>query len=135
MEIHLRRLHGLVPQSQRDDRAIDARAEQLHGRGMTQHVGRHFLPLQGWALPFRSSLVAADQALDSIPTQRPTTTAGEHRSRRLGRTLAEALGQDFDRLLAERRAAFLPALALAADVRSDTKDDMVTPQANEFGHP
>jgi hypothetical protein len=42
------------------------------------------------------------------------------------------LGQDVDRFLSERRAAFLPARAFTAEVGADPEDDVPAPEADEF---
>jgi hypothetical protein len=72
--------------------------------------------------PFGASLVAGDQALDGTPAQGPAATARECRRQRLSGTLSEPFRQDCDHFLAERSAAFLPAFALAAEVRSCAED-------------
>src|ERR1700752_1965766 len=86
-------------------------------------------------MSFRRPLVTGNQSLNGITTQRPTATVGEYWSRWLGGTLAEPLGQDSDRFLAEWGTALFPALALAAEVSPRAKGDVVASQANEFGHP
>jgi hypothetical protein len=44
-EVHLGRLHGLVPEAERDDGAIDAALQELHGRGVSKHMWGHTLLL------------------------------------------------------------------------------------------
>ena len=85
---------------------------------MAEHVRRHALSLQRWAALFGASLVAGDQSVDGIPAQRPAATAPECRRRRLSWALSEPLRQDCDHFLPERSAAFLPAFAPAAEVRT-----------------
>jgi hypothetical protein len=109
--------------------------EQLHRRGMPQHMRRHALSLQRRAAPLGAASVADDQSLDGIAAEWPAATAREGRRHRLGRALPQPFRQDRDHILTERRAAFLPALAVAADVRARAKDDIVAPQADEFGYP
>jgi hypothetical protein len=57
-----------------------------------------------------------------LPALRPAATARECRRRRLSGTLSEPFRQACDHFLAERSAAFLPAFALAAEVRSCAED-------------
>ena len=99
---------------------------------MAEHVRCDPLLFQRRALPFGNSLVAGDQSLDGIPAQRPAATARECRRRRQSGTLSEPFRQDCDHFLPERSAAFLPAFALAAEVRTCAEDDIVTPQANQL---
>src|SRR3954471_10658956 len=102
---------------------------------MTEHVWRHSLSLQRWAVPFGAALVAGDQSLDGIPAQRPAATAREGRRSRLGGALAEPLRQELGRFPAEWRASLLPALPLAAYVGPGAQDDVGASQADEFGYP
>jgi hypothetical protein len=67
----------LCPLPQRDHRAIDAVAEQLHGSGMAEYARRHALALQRRAAILGASLVAGDQALDAIPAQGPPRLLGK----------------------------------------------------------
>ena len=49
VQVHLGGLDRLVPEPEGDDSAIDAAPEQLHRRGVAQHVGSHALLLKGRA--------------------------------------------------------------------------------------
>ena len=81
---------------------------------VTQHVRCDFSPLQRWALALGGPPVASYQSLDGIPTQVPATTAGEDWHCRLGRALAQPLGQHGNRFRTQWRASFLSTFSTAA---------------------
>jgi len=45
-EVHLRRFDRLVAEAKRDDGPVNASLQELHGRGVAKHMGRHAFALQ-----------------------------------------------------------------------------------------
>src|SRR4030067_1019472 len=134
MEIHLRRLDRLVSEPKRDDRAIDAVLEEVHGCSVGKHVRCYVLPPEGRTAPPGDIAVAGHQVLDGIPAQRPAAAAREHWSLRFAGALPEPRLHDLGRLLTEGRAALLPPLSFAAYVGAWSQDDVVAAEADQFRH-
>ena len=86
MDIHLSAFDGLMAQPERDHGAVHAVLEQLHGRAVTQHVGRYALALKRRAVSAANStclrtMRSTASRLSRSP--RLLTNSGSHRRRRV----------------------------------------------------
>jgi hypothetical protein len=73
-----------------------------------------------------------EQVLQRVVTQGGASHAREERIGGLTASLAQPVAQHSDHVLAQRRAAPLAALALAADMRAHAKNDVVAAKPGEL---
>lgn len=81
-EVHLRRFDRLVPETKRDDGPVNAGLQELHRRGVAKYVGRHALPLQGFAAVSSGGDVLGNDVLDAVGAELASASIREERIRR-----------------------------------------------------
>ncbi len=79
MEIHLCRLHGLVPQPERDHGAIHTMVKKVHGCGVATDMRGDSLPFERRATPRGQMGVFCEKTLDRIAAESATANAGKDR--------------------------------------------------------
>src|SRR5260370_18026929 len=78
-KIHLRCLHGFVPQPERDHGAINTVLQEIHGCGVTTHVRGNSLPLERGTGRCGKMGVLGDETLDRIAAESATTDTRKDR--------------------------------------------------------
>ena len=77
MEVHLRRLGGLVPEPERDHGAIHTVVQKVHRYGMSAHMRRDLFPFERRAIRGSQMAVFREATLDRIATESAATDAGK----------------------------------------------------------
>src|SRR4051794_39786519 len=102
---------------------------------MAPRVRRWLLAGQRRAGPGGGGSVFGDPGFDSVGGQPTAVTGGEEGLAGCAATFGEPVTKDGDAGGGERGAAFLSALAFAADVRAGSEVDVGAGQVCQFGHP
>src|SRR5439155_11156876 len=93
------------------------------------------LVAQGRASVLSTADMPHQELFDGVATQGATADARKHGVVLRAKILSKPGGQDSGRLPAERGAALLAPLALAAHVRAVAADDILAAQVDQLGHP
>ena len=103
-------------------------------RIVAKRMWRDPLRNEAWAGARRRQAVLAHQMFERSAAQALAPDRREHRPAGV-RTVADPCREQLRRVAAERRAAFLPALAHTADMRAATEHHVVAPQVHQLGCP
>lgn len=123
-----------MTEPERNDGAIHAVAEELHRGRVSQHVRADPFPFQGGAPPLRDVYVSSHEPFDRIAAQCAAARRRKERVTWLPVALAEPGGEHADHIPLQRRAALLPALALAPEMGAGPQHDVSAAQVNDLGH-
>ncbi len=93
VDVHLGGFHTLVPQPERNDGAVDAIVQKLHGGGVPQHVRRDALVRQRGARLCSAGRVFAHDAFHGVPAQRCSPRGREQRIVRAVSVLVDPAAQ------------------------------------------
>ena len=113
VEVHLSRLRGLVPEPERDDRAVDAMLEEVHRCAVAEDVRRHPLTGERWARLACGGDVLGQDVSDAIAAERATSRAGKQGFGGSRAALTQPTAQNIRGVPAKRGAALLTTLAPA----------------------
>jgi integron integrase len=116
IEIDLRCLDRLVAEPQRDDAAVGAGLQQLHGCRVAQHVRGHMLVAQTQAALTGPIDMLGQQVVNAVWAEAIAARAGKDDRFVLGSNLAQPSSQDMGRRLGQWRRALLAALAQDANM-------------------
>ena len=126
------RLDRLMAEPHRDDCRVDTSLQEIHCRGVPEHVWRDVFAAKRRAGLARHGDVLGKQVLDTVTTQSSTASCGEDDETVTSCRLQEPSLKNRNRLLRQRRAALLAPLAHHADMRAGTKKYVVTPEPSEL---
>ena len=133
MQVDLGGLDRLVAEPERDDAAVDAALEQLHGGRVPQGVRRDPFGAEGRTAWLRGSDVLGHEPLDGIVTQASAARAGEYRSVGVWWAFAQPGVEDLRDLGTQGRAAELAPFAVATDVSAAAQRHVLAAQGGQLG--
>ena len=118
VQVDLCGLRRFVAEPQSDHAEVHTVAQEIHGCGMSKRVGRDGLADEGATGSLGLSDVPGDEALQCVGTEGTTAGGGKCGGTWIQRLFGEPCLEDFNNVRTEWRAARLPALAPATDVRT-----------------
>jgi antirestriction protein ArdC len=122
----------LVSEPEGDYRLVDAMMEQVHRGAVAKRMWRDPLRSDARASARCREAVLADQMFERIAAQ-PFPPHRREQRPVVVRTVADPCRKQLGRVATERRAALLPALAHAADMRAAAKHHIAAPQVHQLG--
>src|SRR5690348_5157184 len=135
MDVDLCRLDGFVTEPKGDYRLVDAILQQLHRGAVPEDVGTDALARERWARCRGCLTMLADEMLERITAQPVTPHRWEQRIVPRPAPFLEPAFQHTDSVAAQRGAAFLSALAVAAQMRTLAENDIPAVQIDQLRCP
>ena len=134
MDVDLGGLHGLMSEPEGDHRLIDAVMEQVHRGAVPKRVRRDPLGADARARARSGQAVLADQMFERIAAQMLAADRREQRPDVVA-AVADPRCEQLGRVAAQRRAALLPSLAHAADMRAAAEHCVAALEVHQLGCP
>ena len=116
-----------------DHRAIDTSLEQLHCRSVSQDVRRHTLGCERWAFALCNCDLSGNQMLEGVGAQPASGAVRKEEALLCAVLFAGPCFEHCNCRFGERRAAFLPAFPLAADMGAGAERNIFSSQTGYLG--
>ena len=135
MQVNLGRLDRFVTEPQCGHGAVDAVLQQFHRHRVSEHMRCHaFLPQRRAGGP-RHGQTLGHHLGQPVVAERAAAVVREDRPAGFGGQLVQPRPQRHEGVLAQRRAALLAALALAAQMASRVELHILAAQADQLRCP
>src|SRR2546425_9931611 len=133
LQINLSGFPRFMAEPQRNDRAIDACLEQVHGRGVPQAVYAHALVRQRRTRARRGLPVFVQHVLHAVNRETAARGAGKEDVARATTWLTQPPLEHLACRAGQWRAALFPSFADDPHVRASAEDDVLAGEARHFG--
>jgi len=118
VQIDVRRLDRFMTEPERDDGRVDPASKQVHGTGVAEHMRGHRLRRERRLMVGRQRGVVVEETLEGIRAEASAVARGKEQIVSSAAQFCQPAAKHLERLPSERRATFLTALAMAANVRA-----------------